>query len=144
MTRKIIIEIITILFILLWIYASISKLIDYKHFRFQLGRSPYIQSIAGFIVWALPTGELLIGISLLFKRTCLVGMYASFFLMVLFTGYIYAMLHYSYFVPCSCGGILSKMSWHTHFVFNIFFTLLALTGILFKEKSVLPNHLSTH
>jgi len=128
-------EIIAILFIILWVYAGMSKLMDYEKFRFQLGRSPFIQNIAPFIAIFLPTGEIVIAILLTTKRTRSYAMYASFFLMLLFTGYIYAMLHYSYFIPCSCGGILSKMSWNTHLAFNIVFTLLSLAGILLMVES---------
>mgnify|MGYP001346109640 CR=1 FL=1 len=39
------------------------------------------------------------------------------------------MLHYSFYVPCSCGGVLLQMSWQQHLVFNIVASLLALAGI---------------
>ena len=128
-------EIISILFIILWVYASISKILDYNNFKFQLGRSPYIAHISTLIAIALPMGEIIIAFLLLFKQTRSLGIYASFFLMFLFTGYIYAMLHYSFFVPCSCGGILNRMDWNTHFIFNIFFTFLALIGIIVNKLS---------
>jgi uncharacterized membrane protein YphA (DoxX/SURF4 family) len=130
MPRKITLEIITILFIILWIYAGLNKLLDFEKFRFQLGRSPYIQSLAGLVAWLLPAGEMVMALMLVIKRTRLLGLYLSFFTMCLFTGYIYVMLHYSYFIPCSCGGILSKMDWHTHLVFNIVFIFFAATGVI--------------
>lgn len=132
--RKIIVEIIAMLFIILWIPAAMSKIMDVETFRFQLGRSPYIQDIAGLVAVALPVGEILIALLLLFKATRLLGLYASFLLIVLFTGYIYAMLHFSYYTPCSCGGIISLFGleddWNNHLKFNIAFTLLAIIGIL--------------
>lgn len=143
MLIRTVITTIQILFILLWIYAAVNKLIDFSQFKFQLGRSPYVTNIAGFVVWALPVSELGIAALLLFKKTTTLGMYASFFLMLLFTGYIYAMQHYSYFVPCSCGGILNNMSWNTHFYFNIIFTLFALTGIVLQRiYNDLPNKIN--
>jgi uncharacterized membrane protein YphA (DoxX/SURF4 family) len=136
MARKITIEIITILFIILWIYAGLTKLLDYEKFRFQLGRSPFIQPIAPIIAWAMPLFEIAIAVLLVAKRTREIGMYASFFLMVLFTGYIYIMLHYSYFIPCSCGGILANMPWKTHLVFNVIFSLIGFAGILSLHKRI--------
>jgi len=133
--RKYFLQAIVMLFILLWIYAAVSKLMDYSQFKFQLGRSPYVTNIAGFVAWALPIGELAVALMLVFKKTTTIGIYASFFLMLLFTGYIYAMQHYSYFVPCSCGGILNEMDWDTHFYFNIIFTLLGLTGIFLQRTA---------
>jgi len=132
---SIIVQIICSLLIILFIYAGLSKLLNYDAFKFQLGRSPYITKIAGFVAWSLPSTEIVISILLIVKKTKLLGLYASFFLMVLFTGYIYMMLNYSPFLPCSCGGILSSMSWTQHFYFNILFTCLALIGVLIDSKS---------
>src|SRR5690606_36348213 len=81
---------------------------------------------------------IVIAFLLVVGRTRLLGLYASFFLMTLFSGYIYAMLHFSYYAPCSCGGILKLFgldeSWNDHLVFNIVFTLLAAVGILLWRK----------
>jgi hypothetical protein len=107
--RTTIVEIISALLIILWIYTGLNKLLDYDNFKFQLGRSPFLQDLSKPIAIALPVGELLLALSLTIKRTRLLGLYASFFLMLLFTGYIYAMLHYSYYVPCSCGGVLAAL-----------------------------------
>lgn len=132
--KKLVVEIITVLLIALWIYAGLNKLLDYGTFRFQLARSPFIQSQAGLLAWLLPIGEICIAIILVPKRTKMLGLYLSFFLMVLFTGYIYAMLHYSYYIPCSCGGVLSQLDWNSHLLFNIIFTALALLAILIQSK----------
>lgn len=133
--EKKVIEIVSSLIILLFSYAAISKLFDYGEFKTQLSKSPFISSIAGFIAWSLPVGELLIVLCLLFNRTRLIGLYGSFFLMSVFTVYVYMMLHYSYYLPCSCGGILSKMDWHTHFWFNLFFLTLSGFGLFVKVKA---------
>ncbi len=50
--------------------------------------------------------------------------------MAMFTGYIIIILNYAERIPCSCGGILNKMGWHDHLIFNIFFTALGVTGVL--------------
>ncbi len=126
------VEIMASLLVILFIYTGLNKMLDYETFKFQLGRSPFVQNMNGFIAATLPIGELLIALALIIKRTRLIGFYASFFLMVLFTGYIYAMLHYSYYVPCSCGGVLAALSWEQHLVFNCFFIAIALAGILLQ------------
>ena len=64
--------------------------------------------------------------------------------MTMFTAYIWAMLHYSYYVPCSCGGVLSKMGWDAHMWFNVGFTLLSVTGITLQSKQTTQvNEIST-
>lgn len=130
MKKALVIEIIASLLIILFVYTALSKLLDYQTFKGQLAKSPYISPFAGLTAWALPAGELLIVGALLLTRTRLIGLYASFALMLLFTIYIYVMLHYSPYVPCSCGGVLSQLSWEQHLLFNIVFTILALTGIV--------------
>jgi hypothetical protein len=130
MKRRIVLEIICCLNILLFIYAATSKLIDYEEFKIQLGKSPFINELAGVTAWALPAGEILVALALAFHRTRLFGLYASLFLMTMFSAYIYAMLHYSYYVPCSCGGILQKMDWNTHLWFNLAFVAICILGIL--------------
>jgi len=133
-TRNVTVEIITFLFIILWIYAGLSKLLDYETTKYQLGRSPYLENMAGFVAWTVPAGELLIALMLLIPRTKLIGLYASFGIMLLFTGYIYIILNHAYYIPCSCGGILSGMGWQAHFWFNIGLTVMALAGIFLSLR----------
>jgi hypothetical protein len=129
MYRKVTHSATTFLLVLLFTYASLSKLIQHTNFSFQLQQSPYLEQYAGLIVWLLPLAELFVVLLLARERTRQAGLYLSFGFMLAFTAYIYAILHYSDFIPCSCGGILSQMSWEQHFVFNLVFIALSLLGI---------------
>lgn len=133
-TRSIIVDVICYLFVLLFLYAATSKLMEYDKFLLQMGKSPIITDFANILVWLVPTLEIAISISLMFEKTRLMGLYAAFALMLLFTLYIYAILNYSDFIPCSCGGVLQKMTWNQHLVFNIVFVALGIVGILLQEK----------
>jgi len=134
MKRKIIVEVICGLLILLFIYTGLSKMLDYGAFRLQLGKSPFITRFAVPVAWTLPAIEILVALSLVFSRTRLIGLYVSLFLMTMFTAYIYAMLNYSYDLPCSCGGIISKMTWDQHLWFNVGYTGLCVAGISLETK----------
>jgi len=134
--RTTIVEIICALFIILFIYTGINKMMDYHNTKLQMQRSPFINNMAGFIAATLPTGELLLAALLIIKRTRLIGLYISLFLMTLFTGYIWTMLTYSYDLPCSCGGIISKMTWHDHLIFNIGFTLFSILAIAMQSAII--------
>jgi uncharacterized membrane protein YphA (DoxX/SURF4 family) len=136
MRRKITIEIVSSLLILLFMYAGVSKLLDYETFKVQLSKSPFITQFAGVLAWALPVGEIIVALTLAFGRTRLLGLYTSLFLMTMFAAYIYAILHYSYYIPCSCGGVLSKMDWNTHLWFNIGFIVLTIAGILRQVREL--------
>jgi len=128
----IITEMISCLLVLLFSYAAISKLLIFDTFVRQLSKSPYIEKYAGNIAWLIPVTECIIALLLVFKKSRLIGLFASFAIMLVFTIYIYMMLHFSYYVPCSCGGVLAKMTWNQHFWFNVMFTLLALAGTLLQ------------
>lgn len=129
-------EIISFLFILLFIYAALAKLMDYEKFRAQLGQSPLLTAFAGWVAWGVPCIEIVIAAMLAIPRLRLVAFYAAFSLMVMFTAYIVVILQFSDYVPCSCGGVLQDMSWTQHLIFNIVFVLLAVAGIiLYAQKA---------
>ena len=133
-------EFICLLYILLFVYAAVTKLLDFENFQVQLGQSPLLSAFAGWASWGVPITEILISIALLFPKYRLVGLFAAFSLMVLFTTYIIIILNFSPFVPCSCGGILEKMSWTQHLVFNIVFVFLAFISILLlTPKKITEN-----
>jgi uncharacterized membrane protein YphA (DoxX/SURF4 family) len=134
MKRQLVIEIISFLFILLFVYAAFMKLLDVEKFTVQLGQSPLLMAFAPLLAWAVPIIELLVAAMLIFSRLRLIGMYASFTLMVMFTVYIVIILSFASHVPCSCGGILEDMTWTEHLIFNIVFVLLAIGGIALLTK----------
>lgn len=132
--RKILVEFISSLLILLFVYAAVSKLISFHEFRVTIGQSPLLTPFASWLAWLVPIGELIVSVLLAFPAFRLLGLFLSFALMVLFTGYIVAILLFADFVPCSCGGVLEAMSWGQHLWFNGFFVLLAVGGIFMYES----------
>lgn len=127
--RKLTINISSLLFIVLFVYAAVSKLLDFETFTVQLAQSPLLSAYAGIIAWLVPGLEIAISILLLFQRFRTHALYFAFTLMVMFTAYIYIILNFSDFVPCSCGGVLEKLNWTQHLIFNLAFILLAGTAI---------------
>ena len=132
--RKTTIEVISLLYILLFVYAAISKLLDFENFQVQVGQSPLVSAFASWITWAVPVLELIISLLLSIRKFRIWGLLSAFCLMTIFTVYIFIVLNYSSFVPCSCGGILEKMSWKVHLFFNIIFLLLAAVAIYFHSE----------
>jgi len=122
-------EIASSLLILLFAYTAISKLFNYRAFARTLSESPLIHNGADTIAWLLPATELVVVLLLFFERTRKAGLYASLLLLVLFTLYLLYMVLFVADLPCSCGGVLSKMSWKQHLFFNLFFILINLIAI---------------
>lgn len=138
--KNVILDIIWLLYVLLFVYAAVSKLLDFENFRVQLGQSPLLSAFAGLIAWIVPVLELLIALLIVLKKWRLIGLFAAFSLMIMFTAYIYIILNYSSFVPCSCGGILEKLGWTEHFIFNLVFIILAAAGILILAGMTTQAH----
>lgn len=133
-TGPLFVNLVVYLYILLFVYAAVSKLLDFENFRIQLGQSPAINSFADWLAWVVPLSEICIGILLMFNRTKFWGLYAGYTMMVMFTAYIYIMLNFSSFLPCSCGGILENLGWKEHLVFNVVFVLIAFVGLIMLNK----------
>ena len=129
-------DVIVLLFATLFLYAAISKLIEFDLFRAQIGKSPLITRYADVLWWMVPAVEILVAAMLIIPRLLLAGLYASFTLMAAFSAYIGFVLVFSPYVPCSCGGILDSLGWVEHLIFNLVFTLLAVTGIAIKSKHI--------
>lgn len=133
-TKYYITETICLLFILLFIYASASKLMDFQHFRIQLGQSPLLSAFAEQLAVIVPLFEIIICILLLIPKYKPLGLFASYGIMVMFTAYIFIILNYTSFIPCSCGGVLEKLSWQSHMIFNLAFVFLSVLAIILYEK----------
>lgn len=134
--RKTIVEIISALFILLFAYTAINKFIALKQLSFVLKQYPLIGSFSELVAWGLPITESVIALLLFLPRTKLIGLYSSLIMMATFTIYLAYMLKFTPKLPCTCGGMLQKLSWPQHFVFNIFFLLLSIIGIWLSKKKI--------
>lgn len=138
--KQVVIECIVALLIMLFLYASISKFLDFKTFIGQMNNQPLPNSWTPFLVWAIPGLEIAISLSLLFEYTRLLALYASLILMLLFTVYTgIILLHFFPYIPCSCGGVIQKLTWRQHLVLNLSFVALSVIGIIQqRSKNLKP------
>lgn len=138
MKRKIVLEILSSLLILLFVYTSVSKWLNFKKFIGEMNNQPLPNWMTPTLVYSLPTIEIIIAALLMFPRTQLPGFRASLVLMLLFTLYTLLVLLEAFDrVPCSCGGVIENLTWSQHLVFNLFFVGVALAGIKLKRKEKL-------
>lgn len=134
--QNVLLELICLLYVLLFVYASVSKLLDFENFQIQLGQSPMLSAFTGWVSWGVIIIELVTACLLAFYKTRLLGLYISFVLMTMFTTYIYIILNFSAFIPCSCGGVLEKLNWTQHLIFNICFIGIAILGVLIFNNTM--------
>jgi len=132
--KQTILEIISLLFVILFLYTGISKFSDYDVFREQLGASPTLGPVAPVMSWGLPVIEIIVAVMVFVQRYRRYGLYASFVLMIIFTGYVGALLLFSDELPCSCGGIIALLSWPQHLVVNVLLIILAFTAIKLQQQ----------
>src|SRR5437867_12665709 len=126
MKRTTFIDIISSVLLLLLVYTAISKIVEYESFQKVLSRSPLLNSLSQPIARFLPVIELAIGALLFFPATRIKGLYATMFLLIIFTIYLDYMILFAPNLPFSCGGVLKKLSLPEHIAFNLFFILLDL------------------
>lgn len=100
---QIIVMIISYLYVLLFVYTAVSKLLEFGDFRTQLGQSPVFAAIAEPVSYGVIITELLISVLLVTEKTRRAGLLLAFALMIMFTAYIIIILNFATFVPCSCG-----------------------------------------
>jgi len=127
--KKYLVDVLVFLFILLFVYAAVSKFIDFEEFQHQLGQSPLLGSYAHIVVWLVPLSELIVALMMIFKSTQRFAIFTFYTMMVMFTVYIVIILNFTSFIPCSCGGVLEELGWTEHLIFNLVFVLLAMVAL---------------
>lgn len=133
--RKVVIEIIAALLVLLFLYASISKLLGFSLFVDEMNNQPFPNWMTPYLVVLIPGSEILIALALLFDRSRMLGFYASLILLFLFTLYsALVMFNVFDYVPCSCGGMIKKLNWREHTLFTASFLILSITAIALYKK----------
>ena len=113
-----------VLLTILFAYTSTSKFLEHAKFVFQmeLAPVPFMKILAPALSWVLPVIEFIVAVGLV------LGMFVSFILryaiqsalilLIAFELYITIMLWSGLNLPCTCGGIISAMSWKQHLLFN--------------------------
>lgn len=130
----VLLETLTAIFIILWIYTGITKLIDFRSTTWQMVVNPIFRNIPWAAVWVGPALELIAAILLVIKRTRTLGFYLSFVLMLFFTFYVGYLMFFLPNLPCTCGGVISSLTWGQHLAMNIVLTILAFLGIRIQRK----------
>lgn len=122
-----------VMLVLLWGYAAFSKIAEYDKFvqQMQLAPVPLMKLLGPTLGWLMPAIELILLGMLLTDRFRTLGLWFSFALLMVFEIYITAMLLSGLELPCTCGGLISKLQWKEHLVFNAGFMLIAIFPFLY-------------
>lgn len=133
--KRVLTEIISLILILVFAYAGVTKFLEGKMFYNNIMNSPIFggETIAAIAAIVIPVGEIVTSFLIAWRRTRPIGLYGALVLMLLFTGYTVAILFFTTTVPCSCGGIISLLSWEQHLMFMLVLLLLTILSIAFSK-----------
>ncbi|MGC4128227.1 MAG: MauE/DoxX family redox-associated membrane protein [Bergeyella sp.] len=130
MRNKYVIEIVCFLVSIVFVYAGIIKLLDNRIFVMQLHKSPLLPDFTAVPISIIfPVVEIFAGIGVFIGRLRKISLYVSLILFSLFTAYLIILNSFFIDVPCSCGGILGKMSYEVHILFNLFFLCIIIIAL---------------
>lgn len=115
-------------FIFLFVYTGFSKLMDNQPLFTALRNAPLFlkTSIANFLSGVVPITEILLAMLLSHKKTSRYGWTGTIILLTLFTLYTGWIVLISPYEPCTCGGLMSLLSWKQHLIFNLSSLALAI------------------
>ncbi|WP_456867506.1 MauE/DoxX family redox-associated membrane protein [Galbibacter sp. BG1] len=133
-------EIISYLFILLFVFAGVTKLMEGDLFFNNLNNSPILsgKETATILSWAVPILEIVVAILIAWPMTRLKGLYSAQILIIIFTFYVSGIVFFSPYTPCSCGGIITLLSWPEHLILDVGLILLSIIGIkLYRKRNKL-------
>jgi len=140
MKKEIGIDIISYLFVLLFAYTGINKLLELQTFKGALAVSPIsvVRVFGPLISYIIPPFEILVAVSLTTVKFRYLGLYSSAILMfafLLYVSYINTFIPHTK-LPCTCGGIISTLTWKGHLYLNLLLTSLAVFGLrLFRHPT---------
>lgn len=135
---KLLIPITAALLIILFTYTALEKLSNIEAFGDALSKMVMLRSQANFITYAIPVTELAISMLLFFPQTRAAGLWSSLVLLTAFTVYLAVMVLSGDKLPCSCGGVISQLSWRQHILFNAFFIGLTALALYTTRRSRKP------
>jgi putative oxidoreductase len=120
---------------LLWTYAALSKLTNLQETIIQMQKQLLPEWSGLFLAIALPIVELCIAIFLNIKSTRGIGLRGSAILLATFSIYIiYVLVQKKDNIPCSCGGLISRLQWRPHLYLNLLFIGLCIKGITLNNS----------
>lgn len=130
--REVFVVLVSLLLILLFAYTGLTKLLEGNMFYDTIRNSPIFggETIAAIAAIVIPVSEIVVALLIVWRRTRLLGLYAALVLMLIFAGYTVALLFFAPSLPCSCGGIVSLLSWKQHLMLVLVFLFLILLSII--------------
>jgi len=129
-SKKITLDCIAALLVLLFLYTALSKFLDFEGFTYDINNQPFPDRWTPILIWLIPGLEIAITINLLVPKWRFIGLWASLVVMTMFTAYTAMVLMHGFsYIPCSCGGVVKNLTWPQHLVLNLSYVAISILGI---------------
>lgn len=111
-------------------YTAIAKVYDWNATKLAMYNQVIPDWSKDLLLYGIPMMEVVVALMLLIPRWRYRGFLVSLMLMLVFTGYVaWVWFGLAGRVPCSCGGIISSLTWGQHLILNLGLTGLAVWGV---------------
>jgi len=135
-------KIVSLIVMIVLIYAALNKFIFHTIFKLELSITPGFTGISNYLTWIIPGTELMIALGLFLHKTKTIALYSC---VVIFSFYLISMFKVKFLVPHIRGGILNNLSLIQYAAVDIILLILSLSGLLcrylikpFKEEKKDP------
>ena len=139
MITKALVKLIAIALSLLFAITAVDKLEHYAKFSLQLQKFPFSLSVLYWQAWVIPVTELVIAVLLLLPVTRLKALFASLFLLGLYTLYLTCMLDTRFQFTCNCGEPFQSLSLKMHIVLSLGCVFVTGLGVVLSGRLVEPS-----
>lgn len=119
MITKTLVKLIAIALAVLFAYAAVDKLEHYALFSLQLMRFPVSIPVIQEQAWIIPVIELTLAVLLLLPFSRLKALFASLFLLAVYTLYLTCMLESRFNLTCKCGEPFQTISLKMHIMVTL-------------------------
>jgi uncharacterized membrane protein YphA (DoxX/SURF4 family) len=141
MIIKALVKLIAIALSVLFAIAAVDKLDHYAKFRLQLQKFPVTLPVLFWQAWVIPVTELIIAVLLLLPVTRLKALFASLFLLGLYTLYLTCMLEVRFQLTCNCGEPFQSLSLKMHIAFSLGCVFVTGVGVVLSGRLIEPSML---
>lgn len=130
---------------ILLLYSAYYKIWHWDDFEVQLYTSILIADrYIPFLMFFLPSFEILISIIIFYFYKKNIGLFLSFFLLLLYTFYLIVLNKFSFSSICTNGGLFDGLDYSRHLLINLFFLMLNLIAIYLNRNYVSCKNLQSN
>jgi len=138
MKKVSIIELISLLFIFLFLYTAVSTIVNYDSFKLHLAQSTLTKDHAYLLSRLIPALELMTVGLLSYSPTRITGLIMSLKMTIIFTAHSAYMLMNHEHLSSGYIRILSVCSWKQHILFGCILMAVAMAATVLQLRNIEP------